>query len=140
MADPRARDDEKRLYLLVLRCQAGDEAAFSQLVDWFGARTLAHLRGLLGDDADDVQQEVWLAVYKRIGALENPRAFRTWLFQTTRRRAIDFLRSRKRERDLLEDAAHEIRIAQVPDEGIGGLDQSSMAAALETLSPVQREV
>jgi RNA polymerase sigma-70 factor, ECF subfamily len=139
MPDHRARDDDKRLYLLVLRCQTGDETAFSQLMYWFGARTLAHLRGLLGDDSDDVQQEVWLAVYRRIGGLTNPRAFRTWLFQTTRHRAIDFLRSRKRERDLLEDAAHEIEIAHAPDEGIGGLDQSSIAAALGELSPVQRE-
>ena len=132
MPDHRApRDDEKRLFLLVLRCQAGDETAFSRLMEWFGARTLAHLRGLLGDDADDVQQEVWLAVYMRIGALSNPRAFRTWLFQTTRHRAIDFLRSRKRERELLEEAAREIDFANAPDEGIGGLDQSSVAAALK---------
>ena len=141
MPDHRApRDDEKRLFLLVLRCQAGDETAFSRLMEWFGARTLAHLRGLLGDDADDVQQEVWLAVYMRIGALSNPRAFRTWLFQTTRNRAIDFLRSRKRERELLEEAAREIDFANAPDEGIGGLDQSSVAAALKDLSPAQREV
>lgn len=141
MPDHRApRDDEKRLFLLVLRCQAGDETAFSRLMEWFGARTLAHLRGLLGDDADDVQQEVWLAVYMRIGALSNPRAFRTWLFQTTRHRAIDFLRSRKRERELLEEAAREIDFANAPDEGIGGLNQSSVAAALNDLSPPQREV
>jgi DNA-directed RNA polymerase specialized sigma24 family protein len=38
----------------------------------------------------DVQQEVWLTVYRRIGGLSDPRAFRTWLFQTTRHRAIDF--------------------------------------------------
>jgi RNA polymerase sigma-70 factor (ECF subfamily) len=141
MPDHRApRDDEKRLFLLVLRCQAGDETAFSRLMKWFGARTLAHLRGLLGDDADDVQQEVWLAVYMRIGALSNPRAFRTWLFQTTRHRAIDFLRSRKRERELLEEAAREVDFANAPDEGIGGLNQSSLAAALKDLSPAQREV
>ena len=93
---PAPRDDEKRLFLLVLRCQAGDETAFSRLMTWFGGRTLAHLRGLVGDEAEDVQQDVWLTVYTRIGALSNPRAFRTWLFQTTRHRAIDFLRSRKR--------------------------------------------
>jgi RNA polymerase sigma-70 factor, ECF subfamily len=140
MPDHRARDDEKRLFLLVLRCQAGDETAFSRLVEWFSARTLAHLRGLVGDDAEDVQQEVWLAVYRRIGGLSNPRAFRTWLFQTTRHRAIDFLRSKKRERELIEEAAREIDCTQVPDEGAADLAESSMAAALKELSPVQREV
>jgi RNA polymerase sigma-70 factor (ECF subfamily) len=76
----------------------------------------------------------------RIGALSNPRAFRTWLFQTTRHRAIDFLRSRKRERELLEEAAREIDFANAAAEGAADLAESSMAAALKELSPVQREV
>jgi RNA polymerase sigma-70 factor (ECF subfamily) len=87
-----------------------------------------------------VQQDVWLTVYTRIGALSNPRAFRTWLFQTTRHRAIDFLRSRKRERELLEEAAREIEHAHTPDEGITDLNHSSVAEALKALSPVHREV
>ena len=89
-----------QLQLLVLRCQAGDEEAFAGLMRRFGHRTLAHLRALLGDDADDVQQEVWLTVYRDLRTLHNPRAFRTWLFRTTRHRAIDFRRARKREREL----------------------------------------
>src|SRR4051812_31573634 len=94
-----------QLQLLVLRCQAGDERAFATLLDEFGEKTLRYLRGLLGEDADDVQQEVWLAVFKRIATLANPAAFRTWLFQTTRHRAIDFLRVRERERAHLDDTA-----------------------------------
>jgi RNA polymerase sigma-70 factor (ECF subfamily) len=97
--------DELRLHLLVLRCQSGDERAFAQLFDRLGGRTLAYLVGLVGGDAEDVQQEVWLAVYRGVRGLANPGAFRTWLFQTTRHRAIDFLRRRKRERELLETAA-----------------------------------
>jgi len=101
----RAQVENVRLHLLVLRCQAGDEQAFARLFDWFGQRTLAHLRSLIGDDAEDVQQEVWLAVYRGISTLGNPAAFRTWLFRTTRRhRAIDFLRKRKREQELIEEA------------------------------------
>lgn len=70
MTDPAlAREDDLRLQLLVLRCQAGDERAFSQLLDDFGPRTLRYLRGLLGDDAEDVHQEVWLAAYRSIATL-----------------------------------------------------------------------
>src|SRR3954454_4142699 len=94
-----------QLQLLVLRCQAGDERAFATLLDEFGEKTLRYLRGLLGEDADDVQQEVWLAGVKGIRALAHPAAFRTWLFRTTRHRAIDFLRARKRDRELIDDRA-----------------------------------
>ena len=65
---------------------------------------MSYLRGLVGDAADDVQQEVWLAVYLGMRHLSNPRAFRTWLFRTTRHRAIDYLRMQKRDA-LLVDVA-----------------------------------
>jgi DNA-directed RNA polymerase specialized sigma24 family protein len=111
VADPALRDvtgDQTRAEdlaqrLLVLRCQAGDEIAFARLMRTFEARTLGYLHGLVGDDAEDVQQEVWLSVYRHLGLLADPGAFRTWLFRTTRHRAIDFLRKRKRERELIDD-------------------------------------
>jgi RNA polymerase sigma-70 factor (ECF subfamily) len=87
----------------VLSAQAGDERAFERLLEQFGARTLRYLRGLVGDAADDVQQEVWLSVYRSIAGLGAPQAFRTWLFRTTRHRAIDFLRRSRREAELMVD-------------------------------------
>jgi RNA polymerase sigma-70 factor (ECF subfamily) len=79
----RAGAREVALHLLVLRCQTGDERAFRPLMERFGAKTLAYLRGVVGQDADDVQQDVWLSVCKSIRSLTNPSAFRTWLFRTT---------------------------------------------------------
>ena len=142
MADPDAAvTDELRLHLLVLRCQAGDEQAFGRLVGLFGGRTLRYLRGLVGDAAEDVQQEVWLGVYRRIGTLANPRAFRTWLFQSTRHRAIDYLRSRKRERELLTDIATAVDIPEHGDREMDDapVDAEALDAALALLSPVHRE-
>jgi RNA polymerase sigma-70 factor (ECF subfamily) len=135
-----ARDADLRVHLLVLRCQTGDERAFAQLLETFGPRTLAHLRGLLGDDADDVQQEVWLTVYRSLRTLANPRAFRTWLFRTTRHRAIDFLRARRRDRELVEEAATSIDDSVQPEEPFTNLDDTDAAAALATLPPAHREV
>jgi len=162
--------DDLRLYLLVLRCQAGDERAFAALMDRFGARTLAYLRGLLGDDGEDVQQDVWLAVYRGVRSLANPRAFRTWLFRTTRHRAIDYLRARRRERELLADVARDVEAeAEVPNGGVpnGGMPNDdvpngdmpngdmpndpavdagarlragALARAMAALAPIHREV
>ena len=137
---PSPPDDETRLYLLVLRCQSGDELAFGRLFEWFGARTLAHLRRLVGDDGEDVQQEVWLTVYRTLRTLHNPRAFRTWLFQTTRRRAIDFLRAKRRDQELREEAVREMPTSTWPEDRLSTLDESSMAGAVEALVPIHREV
>ena len=116
------RADTLRLEFTVLRCQAGDERAFAALFDQFSEKTLRYLRGLLGEDADDAQQEVWLAVFKGIATLANPAAFRTWLFQTARHRAIDVLRSRRRERERFDDfALDDIGATDDPDEELAAL-------------------
>lgn len=136
-----AAADEVRLHLLVLRCQAGDERAFRQLIDEFGARSLSYLRGLLGDEAEDVQQEVWLGVYSSLHTLANPRAFRTWLFRMTRHRAVDHLRRRRRERELLEDVALATDVEAAADESaLGPVDAAALDAAMAQIPPPQREV
>ena len=132
-----------RLHFLVLRCQAGDEQAFAQLLEWFGDRTLTYLEGLVGrDEAEDVHQEVWLSVYRGIRTLHNPRAFRTWLFRATRHHAIDFLRRCKREQRVLELVAVEAKVSErVADEPDVGIEPGIVLdAVLSELSPVHREV
>lgn len=138
-----AERGELRLHILVLRCQTGDERAFAQLLDWFGDRTLGYLEKLVGADAEDVQQETWLAVYRSIRSLHDPRAFRTWLFRTTRHHAIDFLRRRKREQRLLELVALEPSDEgsdQAEAEPAVTVDKAALHAAMEGLSPAHREV
>ena len=141
MVPPRSsegQDHDIGLHLLVLRCQAGDETAFARLLDQFGDRTLRYLRGLVGDDADDVQQDLWLAVYTNVKTLANPRAFRTWLFRTTRHRAIDFLRSTRRERAIFDDV--ELEAADVSsDRDTPPPDFDHLGAALDAIPPPQRE-
>jgi len=130
-------------HILVLRCQVGDEAAFAALYQGFGPRTLRYLEGLLGPEAAaDVQQEVWLAVFKGVSRVDNPRGFRTWLYQITRHRAIDFLRKTKRERELLDavvaaagEEGEALPELEMGPDGIGSLMQ-----ALSGLSPPHREV
>ena len=133
-------DLDARLYLLVLRCQAGDESAFAALLRSFGERTLAHLRTLVGDDAEDVQQEVWLTVYRRLPALSNPRAFRTWLFRTTRHRAIDYLRARSREREIFDQTSVDDDRFIAAEEPSLDLAGGSVAAVFAQLAPAHREV
>ena len=127
-----------RLQFLVLRCQAGDEDAFTTLFRRFGPRTLAYLRGLVGDDADDVQQEVWLSVYRHLASLANPGAFRTWLFQTTRHRAGDLLRRRKRGELVGADETGGTGGTDAMDDGeFDGIELETIAAQLPS---GQREV
>jgi RNA polymerase sigma-70 factor, ECF subfamily len=137
---PAAADESLRLHLLVLRCQAGDDQAFARLYHSFSARTLAHLRGLIRDDAEDVQQEVWLTVYRSIRTLGNPDGFRTWLYRTTRHRAIDFLRKRRRQQELVDEVASMAQEAtSEPDAGLPEIDPAALDRAIAELPALQRE-
>lgn len=149
MTNPALRDVSRErgstpdlaLRFLVLRCQTGDEEAFAKLMAMFEARTLGYLRGIVGDDADDVQQEVWLTVYRQLSDLADPGAFRTWLFRTTRHRAIDFLRKRKRERELIDDTPIESVADETEvDDASSTIDEGKLVAALMAMPPPQREV
>jgi RNA polymerase sigma-70 factor (ECF subfamily) len=126
------------LRLLVLRCQAGDEHAFVRLMQRFGGRTLAHLRGLIGDDADDAQQEVWLTVFRRVKDLADPGAFRTWLFRLTRNRALDYLRAQRRAREMIDETSNDAVIAAIPVDD-APIAEPLLAGILERLPPLQRE-
>ena len=130
-----------RLQLLVIRCQTGDERAFRQLYESFADRTRRYVRAWLGaEGVDDVQQEVWMRVYKRIGQLADPAAFRTWLFMTTRHAAIDFLRRRAREAEIRASGrAHssEAGVATGPEPT--GKQAEAVRSALDELPAVQRE-
>ena len=143
MTEPNtAGADELRLHLLVLRCQTGDERAFGSLIAEFGPRTLRYLKGLVGDAADDVYQEVWLSVYRHIAGLARPGAFRTWLFRTTRHRAVDFLRRLHRERELIADTPLDVieETEADHDDTDATLDESIPDDAFAALTPSQREV
>lgn len=134
--------DTERLYLQVLRCQTGDPAAFAELHRLFSGRTLRYLRGILGDAmADDVQQDVWLTVFRRISEVANPAGFRTWLYRVTRHRAIDAVRRERRRSDLLEANDEDVdAIATNRPEPGSALDPAVMEPLLSRLSPAHREV
>lgn len=134
----RACVETLRLHIVVLRCQAGDEQAFDQLFGWFGPRTLRYLRNVVGPAAEDVQQDVWLSVYRGLGALANPQSFGTWIFRIARHRAIDHLRERKRERDLLAE------VDRPTDELLVDTDEDArtlelIERCLGELAPIHRE-
>jgi RNA polymerase sigma-70 factor (ECF subfamily) len=131
-----------RLYeqVLVVRCQAGDEAAFAELVERYHARLGYYLRKMLGEvhRAEDVLQDVWLDVFRGVPRLADPGAFPAWLYRVARARAFRALRRRRpphrplAEADLADGAADEGDFS--PD------DAARIHAALDGLAPEHRGV
>ncbi|HEV3260057.1 MAG TPA: sigma-70 family RNA polymerase sigma factor [Gemmataceae bacterium] len=125
--------------LLVLRCQAGDRAAFEELVASYQQRLRYFLRKMLRDtqSADDLLQDVWIAVFRGVGRLADPAAFPAWLYQVARRQVCRALRKRRQPHYPLEeiDLAEDDR-----EEDFSAEDAERVHAALEQIAPEHREV
>src|SRR5215831_19143693 len=88
-----------RLYeqVLVLRCQAGSQEAFTEIVERYQPRLEYFVRKILAGKpgAEDILQDVWLDVLRGISRLSQPCALAAWLFRIARDRTLRELRKRR---------------------------------------------
>ncbi|GAA3792689.1 RNA polymerase sigma factor [Streptomyces phyllanthi] len=80
----------------VARAQEGDEAAFAVAYRIVQPGLLGYLRGLVGNDAEDVASDAWLEIARDLGRFKGDGAgFRGWTATIARHRALDHLRRQK---------------------------------------------
>ncbi|MFE9023014.1 RNA polymerase sigma factor [Streptomyces sp. NPDC007808] len=80
----------------VARAQEGDEAAFAVAYRLVQPGLLGYLRGLVGNDAEDVASDAWLEIARDLGRFKGDGAgFRGWSATIARHRALDHLRRQK---------------------------------------------
>ncbi|WP_033311426.1 RNA polymerase sigma factor [Streptomyces iakyrus] len=110
----------------VARAQQGDEAAFAVAYRFVQPGLLGYLRGLVGDDAEDVASDAWLEIARDLGRFRGDGAgFRGWTATIARHRALDHLR---RQRVRPRSSALEQDVLELPG------PQSTHDQALEALS------
>lgn len=82
---------------LVTRFQEGDTEAYTKLVKAFQRKVyfLAYRILLSHSEADEVAQETFVRVYNRIGQLNSPQYFGSFVYRIATNYAIDILRKRK---------------------------------------------
>lgn len=94
--------DEETLW--ALRAQCGDREALEALLRSVQAALHRYVRRLVGEaDADDVVQDVLVAIARNVVWLVEPRLFRPWAFRIASRASFSHLR-RVRRRGIEETA------------------------------------
>lgn len=127
--------------ILVLRCQRHDAGAPEELVALFERPLLYYLRRLAGSEADawDLMQETWLAIFRFMPRLRDPRAFPAFLYRTARNGVHAHLRKRDADARLMAVADLPRAVDEVePD--FSAEDGAAVHAGLEKLSLPHREV
>lgn len=129
---------------LMLRAAQGEEAAFRLLVQRWEHQVLAFLIHMLGSvpEAEDLQQETFVKVFRQAASYEARGTFRSWLFRI----AGNLARSRLRRRQVLrwvrlDHAA--LSVADCGEDALAGLQRAeaeqSVRAAVAALPARQRQ-
>jgi len=88
---------------LILRTQAGETAAFGELVQRYMRRAYFAALGLVGspEDALDLSQEAFARAFRARHRIDPDRPFYTWQYQILRRLCFNFLRDKRSRREKL---------------------------------------
>lgn len=91
---PSSLEDDE--HGLVERVRRGDPGAFDSLVSQYMRRAFAVAYRLLGnrEDAEDLVQETFMAVLRKIDSFERGRAFSPWFFRILVNRGLNARKSR----------------------------------------------
>ncbi|SEM53593.1 RNA polymerase sigma factor [Nonomuraea pusilla] len=123
--------------LLVVRAQLGERAALAELLARWRVPVWTYVRRMLdADRADDVTQEVWLAVVRGLPRLREPGRFAPWLFTIARRSVTDRLRGEYARPEEAWEVDEEV--TEDPVEAM--VDRAALVSVLAALPAPEREI
>jgi RNA polymerase sigma-70 factor (ECF subfamily) len=134
----------------IRRAQQGDADAFERIYGLHSRRVYALCLRMVGNtaEAEDLTQEVFLQLFRKVGTFRGESAFSTWLH----RLAVNVVLMRLRKKTLAETSLEE---TTEPDEDTGGprkdfggpdlrlsgsIDRVNLERAVERLPPGYRSV
>jgi RNA polymerase sigma-70 factor (ECF subfamily) len=124
---------------LALRAQAGDREAFDRLFRLLQEPLYRYIFSLVGAraPAEDVLQEVFILIYRKIRWLREPDLLRPWAYRIATREAFKHL---KRERRWADKAEDELVLLDLPAPPRDELAPEMITQLVERLSPASRVV
>ena len=88
-----------------MRSQSGDKQAFDELLKTVQEPLFRYTYRLVGEHAmaEDILQEVFIIIYRKLTWLENPKLFRAWAYRITSRAAFKHLKKETRWNEQIRD-------------------------------------
>ena len=127
----------------VLKAQSGDREALNELFRSVQDPLFRYIVSLVRDQhlAEDILQEVFIRIYRKLRWLREPEAFRAWTYQIASREAFRHLNRERRWTDQVRDEA---TLAAVPSDEHESEFQRELIESLPqlvgNLSPASRAV
>jgi RNA polymerase sigma factor (sigma-70 family) len=129
---------------LIRRLKRGEQGAFDGLFDRYRGGLIAYAEGLLRDHAlaEDVVQDVFVALVRHADSLRPASGAAGWLYRATRNRAFDVLRRARRERErVLVPEGAEPTVESEADRRLDAVERATLVRTLvDALSQPDREL
>lgn len=120
----------------VLRAQSGEREAFDALLRDVGPALLRYVTRVAGEGlAEDVLQETFILIVRKLQWLSDPSLFRPWAYRIASREAF---RALKKRRMLPHEPIDENLAVEVPE--IDPWQRERLLSSLQRLSPASRAV
>jgi len=126
-----------------LRAQSGDRRAFDELLQTVQDALFRYLYRLVGERAaaEDILQEVFIIVYRKLVWLENPKLFRSWTYRIASREAFRYMKREKRWTEQMRDEkVLETLSAEPPEEIYAPELIAQIPKLISEVSPASRAV
>jgi RNA polymerase sigma-70 factor, ECF subfamily len=125
----------------VLQAQSGSREALNELFKSIQEPLFRYIVSLVRDQhlAEDILQEVFMRIYRKLRWLREPQAFRAWSYQIASREAFRYLNRERRWSDQVRDEATLANQPAVETEFPRKL-MESLPQLIEKLSPASRAV
>src|ERR1700730_17682856 len=100
---------------LVQRAQAGDEAAFREIVERYQSKVFSIVHGIVRqrNDVEDIVREVFAKVYLSVKSFDFRSSLITWIYKITVNECFDYLRKRKVRKLVYESDMSEDEVRRV---------------------------
>lgn len=130
-------DPSRHLEILVLRCQIGDDDAFDELFALYQPKLRYYMHRLASNqgNVEDMLQDVWLLVYRKIEKLKDPKAFGVWVYKIARNRVFKGFQSKRVFASLPDEVGEEVKEVDVT-----GYDGGAIHEGLSKIGKQHREV
>jgi RNA polymerase sigma-70 factor, ECF subfamily len=133
---------------LIARAQRGDEEAFAALFEMHKRRVYSLCLRMTGDatEAEDLAQEAFLQLFRKIATFRGESAFSTWLHRLVVNVVLMHLRKKGLQQVPLEETDNSQEDAIKREYGdddrrlLGSIDRLVLARAIEELPPGYRSV
>ena len=133
-------ESQNQVENIIIRCKSGEREAFEKLFELYQPRLKYYVRRLnnSGDETEDILQNIWVTVFRKIAKLKENNSFPVWLYRIARNEVFGRYRQNEKFVELPGENEHP-QYNDVNHE-FSAEDAEKLHKALNKIQPYHREV